>query len=158
MDQGREAGGALDATVVSPVPGERGPAAVERSGLQPRESVAAARATETDRQLVVDQPAAAPRQDWRPLGETRTVLLAPAGREPPVRVDASADLGAPDADRLTDDGGRRPSGRREGVRRERCLRNVAAACSSAGIQVATAGVVRCDRCDKNIRSGKVEQG
>ena len=33
-------------------------------------------------------------------------------------------------------------------------------CSSAGMQVATAGVVmsvRCDRGDKNIRSGEVEQ-
>jgi hypothetical protein len=38
--------------------------------------------------------------------------------------DAPADLGAPGADRLTDDGGRRPSGRREGARRERCLKNV----------------------------------
>jgi hypothetical protein len=33
----------------------------------------------------------------------------------------------------------------------------AAACSSAGMQVATAGVVTCDRGDKNIRSGEVEQ-
>jgi len=32
----------------------------------------------------------------------------------------------------------------------------AAACSSAGIQVATAAVVRCDRGDKKIRSGEVE--
>ena len=47
MDQGRQAGGALDATVVSSVPGERSPAAVERARLQPRESVAAARAADS---------------------------------------------------------------------------------------------------------------
>ena len=42
MDQGRQAGGALDTIVVSPVPSERGPTAAERTGLQPRESLAAA--------------------------------------------------------------------------------------------------------------------
>ena len=46
MDQGGQAGGALDATVVSSVPGERGPAAAERARVQPRESVAAARAAD----------------------------------------------------------------------------------------------------------------
>jgi len=49
-----EASGALDATVVSPVPGERGPLAVERAGVQPRESLAAAGATGADRHLVAD--------------------------------------------------------------------------------------------------------
>jgi hypothetical protein len=60
--------------------------------------------------------------------QARPLLLAAAGRESPdaplIRVDAPADLGAPGADRLTDDGGRRPSGRREGAIRERCPRNV----------------------------------
>ena len=41
-DQGRQAGGALDAPVVSPVPSARGQAAAERAGRQPRESLAAA--------------------------------------------------------------------------------------------------------------------
>src|SRR5450759_4535976 len=104
MDQGRQAGGALDAAVVSPVPGERGPAAAERARLQPREFVAAARAAETHRPLVVDQPPAAPRQDGRALGETRAVLLAVAGGESsdptPVRGDAPADLGPAGADGL----------------------------------------------------------
>ena len=119
MDQGRQAGGALDAAVVSSVPGERGPAAAERARLQPRESVAAAGAADADRQLVADQSPAAPRQDGWAAGQARAVLLAPAGRESPdaaaVRVDAPADLGAARADRLRDDGGRRPFGRREGA-------------------------------------------
>ena len=42
MDQGRQAGGALDAPVVSPVPSARGQAAAERAGRHPRESRAAA--------------------------------------------------------------------------------------------------------------------
>jgi hypothetical protein len=51
--------------VVSPVPGERGPAAAERARLQLGESVATARTAETDRQLVPHQRATAPRQDGR---------------------------------------------------------------------------------------------
>ena len=93
-----EASGALDAPVVSSVPGERGPAATERARVQPREPLVPTRATKTNRQLVTNQPAAAPRQDGWAAGETRSVLLAPAGREPPdsvaVRVDAPADRGA----------------------------------------------------------------
>src|SRR5579864_8289520 len=104
MDQGGQAGRALDAAVVSPVPGERGPAAAERARVQLGEPVAPTRATETDRQLVADQSPAAPRQDGRTAGETREVLLAPAGGEPSdaaaVRRDAPADLGAAGADRL----------------------------------------------------------
>src|SRR5450759_5699680 len=104
MDQGRQAGGALDAAVVSSVPGERGPGAAERAGLQPREPLAAAGAAGADRHLVADQSPAAPRQDGRALGETRAVLLAVSSREPsdptPVRGDASADLGAARADGL----------------------------------------------------------
>ena len=34
MDQGRQAGRTLDAALVSPIPGERGPVAVERARLQ----------------------------------------------------------------------------------------------------------------------------
>jgi hypothetical protein len=54
MDQGGEAIGALDSTLVSSVPGERGPAEAERARLQPRESLAPARAAKTDRYLVAD--------------------------------------------------------------------------------------------------------
>ena len=63
VDQGRQAGGALDATVVSPVPGQRSPTPVERVGLQPRQPLATARAPQAYRPLVADQRAAAPRQD-----------------------------------------------------------------------------------------------
>src|ERR1035437_6149474 len=59
MDQGRQAGSALDAAVVSPVPGGRVPAAAERARLQPREPLAAAGAAGADRHLVADQPPAA---------------------------------------------------------------------------------------------------
>ena len=38
MDQGRQAGGALDTIVLSPIPGERGPVAVERARVQPRQT------------------------------------------------------------------------------------------------------------------------
>ena len=58
-----------------------------------------------DRHLVADQSPAAPRQDGRPAGETRALLLAPAGGESPdsapVRGDAAADLGVAGADGLT---------------------------------------------------------
>ena len=105
MDQGRQAGGALDASVVSSVPGERGPLAPERAGLQPPEPLAPAGAAETHRALVVDQSPAAPRQDRWAASQARPLLLAVAGGEPPdptpVRGDAAADLGAPSPGRLT---------------------------------------------------------
>src|SRR5258708_309356 len=96
----RQAGGALDAAVVPPLP-----------GVQPGQSGAAARPANADRYVVAHQSPAAPRQDGRTAGHARPLLLAPAGREPPdapVRRDAPADLGAPGANRLRDDGGRRP--------------------------------------------------
>src|SRR6266851_6346663 len=105
MDQGGEAGGALDAPVVSSVPGERGPAAAERAGLQPREPLAAAGAAGADRHLVADKSPAAPRQDGWTADQARPLLLAPAGGESPdptsIRVDVGADLGSARADRLT---------------------------------------------------------
>ncbi len=51
MDQGRQAGGALDTVVVSPFPRERSPAAVDRARVQPRESLAAAGAPDADRHV-----------------------------------------------------------------------------------------------------------
>ena len=105
MKQGRQAGGALDAPVVSPVPSERGPAAAARARVQPRESLAAAGALEADRHVVVDQSPAAPRQDGWAAGQARPLLRAAVGGEPPdskpVRGDAPADLGAPGPGRLT---------------------------------------------------------
>ena len=81
MDQGRQAGGALDAPVVSSVPGERGPVAAERARVQLGESVAAARPTDADRHVVADQPPATPRQDGWAAGQARPVLLVDVGRE-----------------------------------------------------------------------------
>ena len=104
MDQGRQAGDALDAALVSPLPGERGPVAVERARVQPRQRVAATGTAQAHRALVVDQPAAAPRQDGRAVGETRARRLAvPGGGSPdstPVRGEAPADLGATGPGRL----------------------------------------------------------
>ena len=76
MDQGRQAGGALDTMVLSPVPSERGPVAVERDRLQPRASLAVARVPATDRRVVAAQSPAAPRPAWRAVRETRAPLLA----------------------------------------------------------------------------------
>ena len=73
------AGGALDATVVSPISGQRSAAAIERAGAQPGQPLAAARAADAHRQLVAHQRAAAPSQNRRTLGETCAVLLAGTG-------------------------------------------------------------------------------
>src|SRR4029453_14106111 len=112
MEKGGEASGALDATLVSSVAGERGPAAAEPARVQLGEPVAAARAADADRHLVVDQHPATPHQNGGGAGQTPGGLLATAGGESPdaapVRHDAPADLGAPGADRLRDDGGGRP--------------------------------------------------
>jgi len=122
---------------------------------------AAVRAAKTDRQLVVDQLAVAPGQDGWAAGQTRPVLLAPAGRESPdpasVRVDTQADLGVTGPDRLTDDGDARPSGPREGATRERCPSNVGGGVFGGRNSGRHGGGVRCDPGDKNIRSGEVEQ-
>jgi hypothetical protein len=54
-------------------------------------------ATEKDRRLVLDQPAAAVGEDGRSAAETRPVLLGAAGREPP---DAATLRGHGRADRV----------------------------------------------------------
>jgi len=54
----------------------------ERARVQPRKPVAAAGAAKPDRQLVVDEPAAAIGEDGWPIGQACPVLLADAGREP----------------------------------------------------------------------------
>ena len=135
MDQGGQASGALDAAVVSSVPGERGPAAAERARLQPRQSLAAAGAPGADRHLVADQSPAAPRQDGWAAGQARPVLLAPAGGEPPdaaaVRVDAPADLGAARADRLTGVRCRRPWAKRGRKAGEVSVRMSGASCRAS---------------------------
>jgi len=128
MDQGRQAGGALDAAVLSPVSRERGPAAIERAGLQLGQPVAAAGVAQAHRQLVADQRAATPRQNRRAFGQTCAVLLAAAGRESSdstlVRGDAPGDLGAASPDGLTRDDDHTGHGwRRKGTSVESCPRN-----------------------------------
>ena len=117
MDQGRKAGGALDPAIVSSIPGERSPLAVERARLQLGQPVASAGAAKANRYLVADQLAAAPRQDGRAAGQARQVLLAPAGGEPPdptpVRSDAPADLGTTDRNGLRRGACNKAAGRRK---------------------------------------------
>ncbi|CAN5854465.1 hypothetical protein BH18ACI5_BH18ACI5_26440 [soil metagenome] len=95
--------------------------------LQPRESLAAARAPEAHRQLVPNQCAAAPGQDRRTLGETCAVLLAAAGRESSdqasVRGDPAADLGAAGPSELTVSEFSEERSRRKSTRMARCPRN-----------------------------------
>jgi hypothetical protein len=106
VNQRGQAGGTWDVTIVSSVPGERGPAPVERAGVQPRELVAATRAAGANRGLVAHQSPAAHRQDGWAAGQARPVLLVDVGRESSdaaaVRGDAPADLGAPGAGGLAE--------------------------------------------------------
>lgn len=67
----------------------------QHSRLQPGQPVAAVGAAEEDRQLVAHQLAATAGEDGRKAGETRSVLLAPTGGEPP---DAAAVWGHPRQD------------------------------------------------------------
>lgn len=125
MDQGGEAGRALNAAVVSSVAGERSPPAAEHARVQPRESVAAAGVAIAHRELVAHQCPSACRQDGSTPRTTRAVLLAAVGREPPdptpVRVDGPADLGAPCADRLTGELPTEGIWRGNETRADRCL-------------------------------------
>jgi hypothetical protein len=58
-----QAGSEDDTAQLPPVPFQRSAAVAERDGLQPGESLAAAGVAKEDRQLVVDEPAAAIGQD-----------------------------------------------------------------------------------------------
>lgn len=105
MDQGRQAGDALDAVVVPSVPGERSAPATERPGLQPGQLVAQTGPAAADQALVAHESPAAVGENWRPAGEACAVLLAPAGRRASdpaaVRRHAAKDLGTTRAGRLT---------------------------------------------------------
>jgi hypothetical protein len=74
---------------------------VERDSLQPGESLAAVGVAKPDRQLVVDEPAAAIGEDGWPTGQARPVLLAAAGGE---SSDAAAICGDDAKDRRLADG------------------------------------------------------
>ncbi len=105
MDQGRQAGNALDAAVVPSVPGERSAPAPERPGLQPGQLVAQTGPAAADQALVAHESAAATGENRGPASEACAVLLAPVGRRASdaaaVRRHATEDLGAASAGRLT---------------------------------------------------------
>ena len=104
MDQGRQAGGKDDPAELPSVSVQRGAPMAEPDRLQLGKPVAAAGATEEDRQLVADELAAAAREDGRAVGEACPILLAFAGRralEPEaVQQHAANDLGTAAARRL----------------------------------------------------------
>ena len=111
---------------------QRGATVVDSDRLQPGEPVAAARAAERDRWLVLDQLAAAVGEDRWTVGEARTILLAAAGREssdaPFVWKHGAADCGAARANRIGVGGWRakQVEGRRgDGVVSEKSLENKA---------------------------------
>ena len=135
VDQGRQPGNALDASVVPPLPAQRGPAATERPRVQPRESLAAAGAAGANRLLIAQQSPAAPGQDGWAAGETCSVLLVPAGGAPSdaaaVRVDAPTDLGAGRANRLTSVRYRRLRAKRGRKAGEVSVRMSGAACRAS---------------------------
>ena len=74
----------------------------QHSGLQPGESVSTAGAAERNRNVVVDQLAAAAGEDRRTVGKARAVLLADAGGRTPdestVLGDVAQDCAVADTD------------------------------------------------------------
>src|ERR1035437_7329024 len=119
VDQGGQVGGEDDAAELPPVPVERGAAVTERDRIQLGQPVASAGAAEGNRNVVVDQLAAAAGEDRRPVGQAFPLLLAVLGREPsdaaPVRKHAAADSGFAAAGRIGAAATRNQSGRRRGV-------------------------------------------
>jgi hypothetical protein len=81
VDQGRQAGGEDHAAELPPVPVQRGAAMAERDRLQFGQSVAAAGATEEDREVVADEFAATAGENGRAIGEACPLLLVAAGGE-----------------------------------------------------------------------------
>ena len=127
MDQGRQAGNALDAAVVPSVPGERSAPATERPGLQPGQLVAQTGPAAADQALVAHESAAATGENRGPASEACAVLLAPVGRRASdaaaVRRHATEDLGATGPGRLTCGECKEVTWRRKATSVERCLRN-----------------------------------
>jgi hypothetical protein len=102
VDQGGQAGGEDDASLLPSVPLEPSAAGAEPAGLQSGEFVAAAGVASTNRELVADQSAATAGEDWRTAGEACALLLATAGGRTSdasaVRGDAGSDLAVADTD------------------------------------------------------------
>ena len=82
VDQGRQASGEDDAAKLSSLSVERSAVLGERDRLQFGEPLAAAGATEEDREVVADEFAAAVGEDGWTVGEARAVPLAAVGQEP----------------------------------------------------------------------------
>ena len=119
VDQRGEASCEDDTAELPSVPVERGPAIAERDRPQPGQPVAAAGAAEGNRNVVVDQLAAAAGEDRRTVGKACPLLLAIVGGEPtdaaPVWKHTAADRGFAAASRVGSAGRRNQSGRRRGV-------------------------------------------
>ncbi len=115
VDQGRQAGSKDDTVELPPVSVERGAAVAERDCLQPGQSVAAAGAPKGNRNVVIDQPAAAVGENRRTVGKACSLLLAAPGGESsdaaPVRKHAAADGGFAAASWIDLAGRRKQSGR-----------------------------------------------
>jgi hypothetical protein len=130
VDQGGQAGGKDGTAELPPGSIERGALVAERDRLQLGQPVAAAGAAEGNRNVLVDQLAAAAGEGRRTVGKARPLLLAIVGGEPPdaapVWKHAAADRGFAAASRVGSAGRRNQSGRRRGVEggvSERSLRN-----------------------------------
>src|ERR1019366_5081055 len=128
VDQRRQASRKDNSPFLSSVPLEPSAAGAEPAGLQPGEFVAAACVAQANRELVVDESAAAAGEDRWTAGETRPLLLAAVGREPSdeaaVRGDAGPDRAATDTDGIASWWARQP--RRiwlqRGWNKERCCK------------------------------------
>jgi hypothetical protein len=82
VDRRRQASGEDDAVVLSSLSVERSATRTKSAGLQLGEFVAAAGLAEANRDLVTDQFATAAGENWRPIGQARSILLAFVGGEP----------------------------------------------------------------------------
>ena len=94
MDQGGQAGGEDDPPLLPSFPLEPGAAGAEPAGLQLGEFVAAAGVAPTNRELVADESAATVGENGRTARKTRTLLLAPVGREPSDSAAVCQNVGA----------------------------------------------------------------
>jgi len=119
VDQRGEASCEDDAVELPSIPVQRSSAVAGRDRIQPGQPVAAAGAAEGNRNVVINQFAAAAGENRRAAGKACPLLLAIAGREPShaalVRKHAAADGGFAAASRVGAAARRNQSGRRRGV-------------------------------------------
>jgi hypothetical protein len=110
VDQGRQASSKDDAAELPSAPVERGAAVAERDRIQLGQPVAAAGAAEGNRNMVIDQFAAAVGENRRAADQACPLLLAIVGREPshaaPVQKHAAADGGSAGASGVAEELGK----------------------------------------------------